>query len=399
MKLLIVTEVFYPENFIINDLATELHNRGHQVSVVTLQPSYPSGKVFPGYSNDKYSEEDWNGIKIYRFNTIEGYKTNKFLKIRKYLHFVNTGKRIVDRKCSDYDVIFVCQVGPLTVALPAIYAKSKHKVPVIVWTCDIWPDAVYMYGIPPVPPITWLVNHIIKKVYSNSDKVLVSSKNFTDTIKRYAPDKEIVYAPNWQMACEETTSAVRLSNDVINFTFTGNISKAQNLVNVIKGFASANLDNARLNIVGDGSYKDILLKEVNDNKIQNVIFYERQPYSEISDILSQSDFLILPLVSNSGIDKTEPFKIQSYLNSGKPILGILKGAGREIIEENELGICADPDDIEDIAHSFKQILKLNAEDKSLIAENAKMVLSIRYDRILTINQIETQLLNIIKYHE
>lgn len=396
MKILIVSEVFYPESFIINDLATELRDRGHQVSVITLQPSYPSGKVFPGYTNGKYSEEDWNGIKIHRFNTIEGYKTNKFLKIRKYLHFVNSGKHIVDSKCSDIDVIFVCQVGPLTVALPAIYAKLKHKVPVIVWTCDIWPDAVYMYGIPQVPPITWLVNHIIKKVYRNTDKVLVSSKNFTDTIKRYAPDKEIVYAPNWQMACEEKTSIVRLPNDVINFTFTGNISKAQNLVNVIKGFASANLDNARLNIVGDGSYKDILLKEVNDDKIQNVIFYERQPYSEIGDILSQSDFLILPLVSNSGIDKTEPFKIQSYLNSGKPILGILKGAGREIIEKNGLGICTDPDDIEDIAYGFNQILKLNTEDKSLISENAKVVLSTRYNRILTINRIETQLLNVIK---
>ena len=55
MKILIVTEVFYPENFLINDLAIELVKRGYEIEVLTRQPSYPEGKVYEGYRNEDYS--------------------------------------------------------------------------------------------------------------------------------------------------------------------------------------------------------------------------------------------------------------------------------------------------------------------------------------------------------
>ena len=54
MKILIVTEVFYPENFLINDFAKEMVARGHNVEVMTRQPSYPEGIVYEGYKNDDY---------------------------------------------------------------------------------------------------------------------------------------------------------------------------------------------------------------------------------------------------------------------------------------------------------------------------------------------------------
>lgn len=61
MKILFVAEVFYPENFLINDLAPELVKRGYEVEVLTRQPSYPDGIVYPGYSNEPYSKEVWKG--------------------------------------------------------------------------------------------------------------------------------------------------------------------------------------------------------------------------------------------------------------------------------------------------------------------------------------------------
>ena len=71
MNILIVTEVFYPENFLINDFAVEMTRRGHNVNVMTRQPSYPAGIVYDGYKNEDYSVEEWNKITIHRFKTIE----------------------------------------------------------------------------------------------------------------------------------------------------------------------------------------------------------------------------------------------------------------------------------------------------------------------------------------
>lgn len=391
MKILIVTEVFYPENFHINDAAKELAKRGHQIEVLTRQPSYPQGFVYQGYSNDDYSKDFWEGITIHRFNTIEGYKTSKLKKIANYIHFVRAGKKIISKIINNVDVILVYQTGPLTLALPAVYARRKFKIPTIIWTFDIWPDAVYMYGFPKVFPLTAYLNSILKKVYRNVDKILVSSKRFTDTIKLYCGDTPIEYAPNWLIESDSVESTLKIPQDKNNFVFTGNISKAQNLENVIKGFSAAGLSNSMLHIIGDGSTLEALKKLSLDLHTNNIIFHGRHPYNEMKNILSQSDYLILPLVSKAGIDKTEPFKIQSYLQAKKPIYGIINGAGREIIEENHLGLCANPDSVSAIAEGFKSMLKISEEEKKAIAKHAEDLMLHRFNRKQIIDVVENNL--------
>ena len=388
MKILIVTEVFYPENFLINDLATELVKRGYDIEVMTRQPSYPEGKVYDGYKNENYSVEEWCGIKIHRFKTIEGYKTSKIKKIVNYFHYVSVGKKVIEKIIDGVDVIFVHQTGPLTLALPAVYARNKYHIPTIIWSFDIWPDTVFMYGFPKIPPLTTYLDYIIRKVYRNMDKIMVSSIKFISSIKPYCGKEDIVYAPNWMVEQESIKSTLILSKNKVNFTFTGNISAAQNLENVLKGFALANLTNARLNIVGNGSLLEKLKRLVSELNVDNIIFHGRYPASEIDDILCQSDFLVLPLLSVEGIDKTEPFKLQSYLKSGKPIFGVINGAGREIIEENELGICANPDEVSDISAGFKKMMSLSKECMQNCKNSAEALLQDRFCRSRIISRIE-----------
>ncbi|MEG1838562.1 MAG: hypothetical protein RR220_04645, partial [Bacteroidaceae bacterium] len=99
------------------------------------------------------------------------------------------------------------------------------------------------------------------------------------------------------------------------------------------------------------------------------------------------DFLILPLMANEGIEKTEPLKIQSYLNAKKPILGILRGSGREIITENNLGVCADPDDIEDIASSFVKSIDFTKDYSQKVQISAKILMETRFNKKRIINTI------------
>mgnify|MGYP006119837269 CR=1 FL=1 len=70
MRVLIVSQVFWPENFKINDVAKGLEERGHEVSVLTGIPNYPKGKFYKGYSFFKMKQEDYEGITIYRSSVI-----------------------------------------------------------------------------------------------------------------------------------------------------------------------------------------------------------------------------------------------------------------------------------------------------------------------------------------
>lgn len=383
MRILIVSEVFYPENFIINDLALEWSSMGHTVEVLTQYPSYPQSYVYEGYVNNGYTIEDWDGIKIHRFPFIEGYKESVIKKIRNYWCFVSQGNKIAKKLGKGFDYVFVSQTGPLTVALPALALKKKFNVPVAIWTQDIWPDAVWSYGIPDNAVTRFFLNRFIKRTYKRCDTIFISSKRFAETINRYV-DTECIYTPNWLKPVEEVESELRLDDNLFNFTFTGNISRYQNLHNVVLGFKKANISNAVLNIVGNGSYADNIKSLIKSESIENVVMHGGFPYNQMGDILSQSDMLILPLIPNEGIMKTEPFKIQSYLNSGKPIYGILGGGGKDIIEENNLGICANPDDIDEIAKGFISCIDFakNNSDKVRIASQELMRTRFNKKRII-----------------
>ena len=391
MRILVFSEVFHPEDFMINDLVREWVKMGHEVEVVTQYPSYPQSYVFEGYENKGYQTEDWKGVKIHRYPFVEGYRDSKMKKFRNYYSFVRGGKKVVDSLSGKYDCAFVSQTGPLTVAYPALYAKKKLGIPVNIWTYDIWPDAVYGYGIPKNAATEAMLGRMIRKIYSGCERIFITSKKFAETIGRYS-DKECMYAPNWLRPVENVESAVRLEPEKIHFTFTGNVSRYQNLINTVEGFAKAELEHAQLNIIGDGSYLTEVKEAAAKAGAQNVVFHGRRPYNEMYDVMMQSHVLLLPLMPNEGIEKTEPLKLQSYLQAGKPIFGILNGAGREIIEENRLGLCAEPTDVNAIAEGFKQMMAFVGEHGDDVKASAEKLLTGRFNKVDIVNRITDNLI-------
>lgn len=386
-KILVITEVFYPESTMLNDFIPEIVKRGFEVEVLCRQPSYPLGKVYEGYRNDKYSVDDWNGVKVHRMKVVEGYRESKLKKILNYWAFIRLGNQIAKKIGEEFDRVLVYQTGPLTVALPGVTIKRRYGIPLTVWTCDIWPDAVWAYGFPRVFPLPQLVRSIIRKVYRNADRILVSSKKFGEAINQHIEGREIIYTPNWFVAESEAMSPVKLNKGTFHFLFAGNISISQNLENVIKGWGRAGLNNAVLNIIGEGSKSDFLKKLVIQNHIPNVVFHGRWPSNQMQSLFSQADALVLPLLPIAGLDKTEPYKIQSYLKAGKPIFGVVEGAAREIIEHYELGVCAAPLHVDDIARGFAEMMEYAKEHQERIERNAFELLDGRFNRLKTIDRI------------
>ena len=390
MRILVFSEVFWPEDFMINDLVREWVKMGHEVEVVTQYPSYPQSYVFEGYENKGYRTEDWEGVKIHRYPLVEGYRDYKLWKFTNYYRFVKSGRRVVDSLSGHFDCAFVSQTGPLTVALLALYAKQKQGMPVNIWTFDIWPDVVWSYGMPRNMVTRPLLDWLIRRIYRGCDRIFISSRRFAETIGRYT-EKECMYAPNWLRPVENVRSGLRLEEGKFHFTFTGNVSRYQNLINTIEGFAKAGLEDAQLNIVGDGSYLAEVKEAAKRVGGANVVFHGRRPYNEMLDILMQSNVLMLPLMPQEGIEKTEPLKLQSYLQAGKPVFGVLNGAGREIIEENGLGLCAEPTDTEAIAVGFRRMVGFARMHGQDVCAAAQRLMATRFNKAEIVKRITDNL--------
>ena len=378
MKILIVTEYFYPEEFKINEIALEWQKKGYQVDVLTNFPTYPAGKIYDNYKNKWYDKDNYKGITVHRVKSITGYKENLFKKLLKYFTFMFLGTFVAMKIGKRYDFVFGFDIGALTGMTPAIVVQKFYKKPVTLWIQDIWPDSVYAYGFKQTKLLTYCLNSFVKFIYKNSTVLVVSAEGFIEKIKLFsAKQQKIEYLPNWADALETNVEAFQFSKEEkIHFTFAGNIGKVQNLDNVIKAFGS--IDNklilkAQLNIIGDGSYIDDLQQLVKNENIKNVIFWGRKPRQEMSKYFKASDFLIVSLIDKPIFSLTVPAKIQTYIAAKKPILAILNGDAAKIIEDNKLGFSAEPNNLEQIRKILEKSILLSEDEKNILIKNSQFL--------------------------
>ena len=257
-KILIITEYYYPEEFKINEVAQDWKNKGYQVDILTNNPTYPHGQLYPFYKNRWFAKQNYNGMSIYRLKTVTNYKNNLFKKLIKYFNFMILGSFISLIIGRNYNYVFGFAGGSLTGMVPAVILRQFYKKPVTLWVQDIWPDTVYAYGFKKTKISQFLLDVFVKYIYRNSSNFAITSKGFENKILSYADNsKEILYAPNWADYLNINLQKISLSNSKkIQFTFAGNVGFVQNIDNIILAFGQLNYEytnKVQLNIIGDGS--------------------------------------------------------------------------------------------------------------------------------------------------
>ena len=391
-----MTDRFHPEEFIINDLILALKDEGFYLEVLTQQPSYPYGSVkkYKGFNNWVFQTSEWNGIRVSRILTITGYKTKLFFKLWHYVHFAVLCSFVLILQGYRYRKIFVFQTGPLTQALPAVLSKKLYGNEIFIWTLDLWPDAVYTFGFKKKVFLVKILDICIKTVYRNADTIAVSSEAFKNRILEYAPGKPIHFSPQWSMAQADLSECpINLDKTKFNFTFTGNIGTSQNLDKVLIGFNKAFQTNGHLilNIFGDGNNLENLRKIVIDYKIEGVIFWGRIPQTTMYSILSQSDVLLVSLRPDPLFDLYVPLKFPTYIYCRKPIFAVIGGEVKKIVEENKVGITADPANTDEIANGFSKFAKAEKEILDSYAENTIQLSNKLFNKQIILEKIKTLL--------
>jgi hypothetical protein len=144
VRLLVVTQYFWPENFRVNDLVDALVARGHEVVVATGLPNYPGGSFHPGYGLLAWRRyrERYRGARVVRFPLLPRGGAGAARLFANYLSFAISASLLAPLWCRGrFDAIFVHEVSPITVALPALVMKWLKRTPMLLWVLDLWPEA------------------------------------------------------------------------------------------------------------------------------------------------------------------------------------------------------------------------------------------------------------------
>ena len=393
-RILIVTECFYPEEFKINDLALSWKNKGYCVDVLTLAPTYPLGVVFPGYKNSFFQKEEFQGINIFRLRAVTGYRDSSVKKILKYLNFMFFGaitSVIIGKK---YDYVFGFNLGSLTDMLPVVLIGKLYKKRTMFWVQDVWPDSIYAYGFKKTRILSILLKSFVKLMHQNISVIAISSKGFEKKLEPYVKKgMKFNYAPNWADDLDLNSGFVTpRKTKRVNFTFAGNIGKVQNLEKIIDAFcllSDGYQEKSQLNIIGDGSNLINLKKLSNNNP--NIIFHGKQDRDDMTEFYRFSDFLIVSLIDKPIFSATVPAKLQTYIAAKKPILAIIKGDSADIVNDNNLGISADPANVTLIKELFQKCIDMSEKEKSGFIINNDKLLETTFNKNRVMDKLTSQL--------
>lgn len=403
MKILFVSQYFYPEIFKGNELVFDFAKRGHEITVLTAKPNYPSGKFFDGYSFFGKSEETIEGVKIIR-TPIYPRKNGRAIHLMlNYMSFVFFSYfTCFFRVKGKFDIIFVQQLSPVTMALPGLWMKKRKKAPLYLWVLDLWPESVLAASNFKNKYVIAGIEKLVKNIYKNSDTILISSKYFEKSIVDKLDDKnkKIIYFPNW--AEDVYTQPITEKEDLpilpegFNIMFAGNVGESQDFETILKAAKATQNDQINWIIIGDGRKMEWVKNELEIKAINNVFLFGRHDLSKMPSFFKNADVMLVSLKNEPIFALTVPAKVQAYMASGKIILGVLNGEGNNLINESKCGYAVAAGDSISLAQKAIALKELSAEKKHEMEGNSKSYYENHFSKKRCLDNLERLLINEIK---
>ena len=376
MNILIVSQYFWPEEFRINDLAIDLIERGHTVSVITGNPNYPKGKYFNGYGF-KYSTEVHKGIRIFRVPIFARGNTS-FNLIVNYLSFIFFGSVFSFFHKEKYDKVFAVNYSPITAVIPAIVYCKKNKLKLAIWVQDLWPESVIAASNIKSKKIQKWLTILVKFIYKNSDTIFVSNKGFEKSlIEKEVTKNKIFFMPNWAEDIFLKTKKSKYNRkkydipDGFVIMFAGNLGEGQDLESIMKA-VELTKENEEIKwvFVGDGRKYNWLKQEVIEKKLETTVTLTgRLPTNSMPELFRQANIMLVSLNNAPIFSLTVPGKVQSYMASSKPILTMLNGEANNLVTQANCGFIAESGDYHQLSENIKKCANLLPKELEEIGGN------------------------------
>lgn len=397
MKILVITQYFWPESFRINDLVRAWVAAGYDVTVLAGLPNYPAGRLFDGYGWRGPYVEQWEGARVRRVPILTRGPNRGVRLILNYLSFVLAGVTLgplVAR--GPFDVTFVYAPSPITICLPAIWLRWLRGIPVVFWVQDLWPDNLAAIGAVRSPRVLRAIEALSRWIYRRCDMVLAQSRAFIEPIRRVCPDvRDLRVLPNW---ADEFYRPLTIEPDApersefpsgFTVVFAGNLGSAQALDTAIEAAVLLRDLDVHWVFIGDGNQRSVLEAEVAARDLgRRVTFLGWRPGEAMPRYLNLADVLLVSLRRDVSFASTVPAKLQSSMAVGRPVLAALAGEGARIVEESGGGIVVDQDNAAALADGVRDLIGRGADERAGMGRRGRAYALKHFDRDTLVAQLD-----------
>jgi glycosyltransferase involved in cell wall biosynthesis len=397
MNILIVSQYFWPESFIINDMARRLAERGHGITVLTGIPNYPEGAYYKGYGPFRNTRQEYCGARIIRVPLAPRGGGGALRLAFNYASFAVCASMLGPVLCrGKYDAIFVFEPSPITVALPAILMKYAFSSPVALWVQDLWPESISAAEGLDSEPLMKAVGKLVKFIYRHCDLILVQSRAFMDSIAGMGVEREkIVYFPNSSPDTFQDNAAGRYSGlpempEGFRLMFAGNVGAAQDFATIL-GAAEKLKNHPEIHwiIVGSGRQLPWVQSQVKQRGLSGTVhLLGRHPVEAMPQFFALADSMLVTLKKSRIFSLTIPSKVQSYLAGGKPIIAALDGEGARVISEAGAGLTCPAEDSGALAQMALDMSRMAQAERESMGRSGRAYYEANFDQEMLLDRFE-----------
>ena len=400
MRILVVCQRYWPEQFQVTAICEGLARRGHAVTVLCGLPNVgipgaEQGVVPEEYHHGKNRQQEKNGVRIVRSFEIGRRSGVAWRTLNYYSFWKSASRKILDIE-GEFDVVFAYQLSPAMMCAPARSLKRKRGTPYLLYCCDLWPESMKAMLGDRFPAV---VNHFGKvcgRIYRDSDRLAVQSPDFFEYFREYhrVDDSKLVYIPQFSTDGARPGS---VSHEGVNMLFMGNMGTVQGISLILEAFnRCTDVEGFFLHFVGDGVMLGPAKDYVSANGLgDRVVFHGRHPVAEMSRYYAIADICVLALDSSTLIGSTIPSKLQGYMAAGKPIVAALGGGAKTVIDEARCGLVVAPGDVESFAQAMRR-LAFDGALREKFGRNARSYFERNFTEEAFLDAVERELSAIAK---
>ena len=390
MKILLVSQYYYPERFSVSDIAEALVKEGNEVSVLTGRPNYGFQQILPEYKHVKF--EEINGVKVHRVS-VKPRKFSRISIIQNYLSFHRNAKRFVRHFKEEFDVVLSISLSPVISISPALLYAKKHGVPCVVYCQDLWPESTLVTHAVKKNSLTYMILYKwSKSIYQRADRIVISSPSFREYFENELNIKDKVFnVVNQPILNSNKHNEPIVYENKHNIVYAGNIGKLQLTDLLVESMKYVKTEDIKLHLMGMGSELPLIKEKIVKEQLEEKVIYEgAYPIEKAEAYYMKADALVVSLKNEGYVGRTIPNKAIQYMKYGRPLLVVAGGDTKEILSKANGSVFAS-EDPKDIAEKIDEICLLNKKD--LIGLNNKVYFEEHFTTEVLTHQLLEELIS------
>ncbi len=373
MRILLIHQYFLETNdgggSRFNEMSRIWSEQGHEITVLAGMMHYSNPEKRPEYKGKYFVHKQHGKVSVWRCHVSETYNLNFIGRLCGYFSFVFSsiwaGLFKVKGK---YDLILVTS-PPLFVGITAYILSRFKKIPFVFEIRDLWPESAIDTGV--------LTNKLMIKfaywfesfMYRKAKLINVLTPAFRNSLieKKRVPSDKITFIPNaadFSLSDEilehfnpEQFRKEQGIDDKFVITYVGAHGLANHLIQLIDSAELLRDTNVLFQLIGSGMQKQMLIEETKKRQLQNVRFVDPVSKNEVFKYIISSDLGTSILKRIDTFKTIYSNKTFDYMACKKPILLVIDGVSRELVEKANCGVFAEPERPDDIAKKIRMYLK------------------------------------------